>query len=450
MAAIRWAVAPAPTDDRSIEDLGNAIVTLDQKMRAECYRLLVLVGQFDDRFGWSKWSFGSCAEWLVWACGLSLSTAREWVRTAHALNGLPAIAEAFALGKLSYSKVRALTRVAEPHDEDLLLAYALEASQRQVEERCAQMRNVAPESVDVARRAWERRALSISRNVARGTVLISVEVPAEEGELVARALERAVALGEVASGIEFGADREKASASWSAQQADAFVAISRSYLGGGDGAADASTADHCQVVVHVDAAALQGGAGCSDLPLETIKRLTCDCSLVAVVEDEHGNPLDVGRKQRTLSTALRRALLARDRCCTFPGCHRKRYVDGHHIKHWINNGETILGNLALLCSLHHRLLHEGGFKIHKDKDGALHFTRPDGREIPRGGYRREDMIDEPLAPVGGDPSMEGFREHASMEGSHEHPSMDGFADAARLSQASLEVREPRARYRLAS
>jgi hypothetical protein len=178
-----------------------------------------------------------------------------------------------------------------------------------------------------------------------------------------------------------------------------------------------------------------------------------------VVEDEHGNPLDVGRKQRTLSTALRRALLARDRGCTFPGCHRQRYVDGHHIKHWINNGETILGNLALLCSLHHRLLHEGGFKIHKDKDGALHFTRPDGREIPRGGYRREDMVDEPMVPaaMGDDPSMDGLEEHASMDGSREHPpmdgfhehaSMDGFADA--VGRASMEVREPRAVYVLAA
>jgi hypothetical protein len=215
-------------------------------------------------------------------------------------------------------------------------------------------------------------------------------------------------------------------------------------MSGGDGAADtdsaraASTADHCQVVVHVDASALRGGMGCSDLPLETIKRLTCDCSLVAVVEDERGHPLDVGRKQRTVSTALRRALLARDRGCTFPGCHRKRYVDGHHIEHWVNNGETSLENMALLCSLHHRLLHEGGFEMRRDRDGALRFMRPDGREIPRGGYRREDMVDEPMvaAAVGDDPSMDGFGDNPPMDGSGEHPPM--------------EVREPRALYRLAS
>lgn len=446
MAGIRWSVAPARTDDRSIEDLGAAIVTLDRKMRAESYELLLLVREFDDRFGWAKWSFASCAEWLAWACEIELSTAREKVRMAQALRGLPAISEAFALGKLSYSKVRALTRVAEEHDEDLLLAYALEASQRQVEERCAQMRNAELESVSVARRAWERRSLSLSRNVARNTMLITVEVPAEEGELVARALDRAVAAGEVATGIEFGADREKTSVSWGAQQADAFLAIIKTYLDGGfaeDGApARLGTPEPYQVLVHVDASALEGGAGCADLPIETIRRLTCDCNLLAVVEDEHGHPLDVGRKQRTVSTALRRALFARDRGCTFPACHRKR-VHGHHIKHWADHGETTLDNTALLCSLHHRLLHEGGFRMRRDDDGALHFTRPDGREIPRGGYRLEDMVDEVITPAAADddPSMDGLVGHASM---------GGYVDAGHSSHALTEVREPRAVYRLAS
>ncbi|PWG69360.1 HNH endonuclease, partial [Enterococcus hirae] len=78
-----------------------------------------------DRFGWAKWSFRSCAEWLAWRCGITLSAAREKVRTAQALRGLPQISGAFADGRLSYSKVRALTRAADRHNEGLLLAYAL-------------------------------------------------------------------------------------------------------------------------------------------------------------------------------------------------------------------------------------------------------------------------------------------------------------------------------------
>ena len=98
--------------------------------------------------------------------------------------------------------------------------------------------------------------------------------------------------------------------------------------------ARASTADHYQVVVHVDEKSLRGGVGRADLPIDTVKRLTCDGSVVTVVEDERGTPLDVGRKQRTVSTPLKRALYSRDRGCSFPGCERKRYLDAHHLKHW--------------------------------------------------------------------------------------------------------------------
>jgi hypothetical protein len=96
-----------------------------------------------------------------------------------------------------------------------------------------------------------------------------------------------------------------------------------------------------------------------------------------------------------VSTSLRRALYARDRGCTFPGCHRKRYLDGHHLEHWIDGGETKPENLALLCTYHHRLLHEGAFSIVKDADDALRFVTADGRTIPRCGYRREDFTDGP-------------------------------------------------------
>jgi hypothetical protein len=150
-----------PTQHSSIDELDRAICSLVRVMNAECYRMLVLVREFDDRMGFSKWTFATCAEWVAWRCGISLSAAREKVRTAQALRDLPAISAAFADGRLSYSKVRALTRVAHEHDEDLLLAYALQATAAQVEERCRQIRNASPESVHGARRAWERRSLTV-------------------------------------------------------------------------------------------------------------------------------------------------------------------------------------------------------------------------------------------------------------------------------------------------
>jgi Domain of unknown function (DUF222)/HNH endonuclease len=380
----------------SIDELDRAICRLVRQMNAESYRMLVLVREFDDRLGFAKWTLPTCAEWLAWRCGLSLSAAREKVRTAQALRHLPAISAAFADGRLSYTKVRALTRVADDHDEDLLLGYALEATAAQVKERCRQIRHASPESVHGARRAWERRCLTVWRDEARGTLRLTVELPIDEGEVIARALDCAVAAGEVATGIEPDSIAEPSKGiAWRAQQADALVAVAKAYLDGGGTANERSnTADRYQVVVRVDAKSLGGGVGRADLPIETIRRLCCDGNLVAVADDENGEPLDVGRKQRTLSTPLRRALHARDRGCTFPGCHRRHYLDGHHLKHWANGGETVPDNLTLLCTYHHRLLHEGGFRVEREADGTLTFTRADGRVIPRFGYRVEDFTDD--------------------------------------------------------
>jgi len=403
----RPATGPTSADPQSIDEIDVAICRLVRQMNAETYRMLALVREFDDRFGWAKWTFRCCAEWLAWRCGISLSAAREKVRTAQALRTLPAISAAFAAGRLSYSKVRALTRVAHATGEDLLLAYALEATAAQVEERCRQIRNVTPESQHDARRTWERRSLNLWRNDVAGTLRITVEVPIEDGELITRALDCAVAAGDVSTDVDPDAIAESKGTAWRAQQADALVAVAKAYLdGGGAGESGCSaTADHYQVVVHVDQTALRGGLGRADLPIDTVKRLSCDGSLITLVEDENGTPLDLGRKQRTVSTALKRALWSRDRGCSFPGCHRKRYLDAHHLHHWADGGDTSLENLTLLCTHHHRQLHEGGFRIRRDTDGALHFERADGRAIPRFGYRLDDMVDDENTS----PSAEGFR-----------------------------------------
>jgi hypothetical protein len=361
----------------------------------------VLVREFDDRLGWAKWSFPSCADWLSWRCQISLSAAREKVRTAQALRDLPGISLAFREGRLSYSKVRALTRVATLHGEDALLRYALDATAPQVEERCRQIRNVQPDSVQDARRVWEARSLSVWRNSARGTVCLRVELPLEVGEIVMKAIEKALEQNPVAEAVD-----DASKATFQSQQADALVEMARTYLGGNDSELrSASPADRYQVVVHVDEAALHGGAGRADAPLETVKRLACDSTLVVVTEDERGTPLDVSRKHRTVSTSLRRALWARDRHCTFPGCHRTRFVEAHHVHHWVDGGETSVDNLVLLCWHHHRLLHEGGYRIRRDYRGEHYFVRADGRAIPRCGYRAADYVDDNAAA---DPSMEGL------------------------------------------
>ncbi len=109
--------------------------------------------------------------------------------------------------------------------------------------------------------------------------------------------------------------------------------------------------------------------------------------MVRVEHDAKGSILDVGRKTRTISPALRRALEIRDRGCRFPGCGL-RFTDAHHVRHWADGGTTKLSNALLLCAFHHRMVHEGrwtvewwgeGRPVFFDPRGGTHF---DGRWTP--------------------------------------------------------------------
>jgi hypothetical protein len=121
-------------------------------------------------------------------------------------------------------------------------------------------------------------------------------------------------------------------------------------------------AERYQVMLHVDVDTLSadGEPGRSGLEegvrvsQETSRRLSCDAALVRVTHGPDGSTLDVGRRTRTISPALRRALEVRDRGCRFPGCGL-RFTDAHHVRHWADGGETSLSNCALLCRFHHRL-----------------------------------------------------------------------------------------------
>jgi len=369
----------------SIDELDRDIVNLSFHINAATYELLVLVREFDERAGWLQWGLGNCAEWLHWRCDLSMSAAREKVRVAHALKTLPMIASSFSTGELSYSKVRPLTRVARVDNEESLLAFALQTTASRVEERCRELRCGTVDSVDEAHRAHANRSLRVFRNAERGTMSITIELPLETGELLEKALDRAR--------YERAPARDCVEECWSTQQADALVAIANAYLSG-NGEASACTSDNYLVTVHVDQSALVNGNGRSSLPLESVKRLCCDGDAIVIVENEEGEPLSVGRKTRTVPTGIKRALRARDKSCVFPGCHHTRFVDAHHVEHWSAGGETSLDNLLLLCSHHHGLVHEGGFRIERDYQNSWFFKRPDGRAVPSCGYRAQDMIDE--------------------------------------------------------
>ena len=117
------------------------------------------------------------------------------------------------------------------------------------------------------------------------------------------------------------------------------------------------------------------------IPAETARRLACDASIVSIVENERGDPLNVSYKNRSIPPARRRALNARDQGCRFPGCANKRFVDAHHVHHWARGGETNASNLVTLCRFHHRKVHEGGVVIQILDDGAFRFAKPNGESF---------------------------------------------------------------------
>jgi len=114
---------------------------------------------------------------------------------------------------------------------------------------------------------------------------------------------------------------------------------------------------------------------------ETSRRLACDASRVVMRHDEDGRLPEIGARTRTIPPALRRALHHRDGGCRFPGCGG-RFTQAHHLRHWAQGGPTTLSNLARLCRRHHRAVHEEGYQVERQPDGALRFRRPDGRLLP--------------------------------------------------------------------
>jgi hypothetical protein len=398
---------------RPLELIERELTQLASHIHAATCRWLGLVAEFDRREGWAQWGCRSCAHWISWQCSIAPVAAREHVRVARRLEDLPLIRAAFARGELSYSKVRALSRVEDLAREEELLGLAQDATAAQLERILRAYRGVVAAETAVAGGPPERYVGW--REDDDGALLLRARLPAEEGALVLAALhaaEERLAFGDKAARpatpdtpplpvaapppaapptVGHATDHrtdESASAEAptpSERRADALVLLADTLLAHGPAQ---RTADRFQVVVHVDADTLRDDTGgrCETesgppLPAETARRLSCDAAIVPLLE-RHDRPLSVGRKTRAIPPALRRALASRDRGCRFPGCGERRFVDAHHLQHWAHGGHTALTNLVQLCRHHHRLLHEGGYTATGHPDGRLVFRRPDGRPVP--------------------------------------------------------------------
>lgn len=366
------------------------LAELSAHLDAATHRQLTLIRILDLSEHWARRGAKSCAHWLSWRIALDPGAARERVRVARALGALPLIDDALRRGKVSYSKVRAMTRVATPENEERLLGMAENTTAAQLEKICRGVRQVQRADGQPKDETPERYVRL--RHRGDGTVRFEAVLMPDEAERVMEALRKVRA--SMNEGLEVAPDH-----------CDALMRIADAVLAGdllaeeeesGRPAADVegqaaqtrtSGADRAQVVVHFaeepingeHAAVLDDGARVS---AETFRRLSCDCGLLGVQRDARGDVLDIGRKTRRIPPALRRAVMLRDVHCRFPGCTHDRFIDLHHIEHWLHGGATSKDNLIALCTFHHRLVHEGGFSMELGEDGEPRFTAPAHASLP--------------------------------------------------------------------
>jgi hypothetical protein len=391
-------------------------------------RFLDLVGEYDASGGWAAWDMRSCAEWLSWRCQIGPGTAREHVRVARALRALPVVHGEFAAGRMGYSKVREITRIATPATEAGLVEMMSPMTAGQAERFARAHRSCTQDQPGGA--PEPRSSLRFRSDPDTGELTVSLHLPPADGAMVLQALR-------AATGDLDRQDRDPATAGagqpepvpdlsgdgWpvpflvaATDLAAALVAICGGYLGGKIAAAD--NADIYQVHIHTTAQALTPAvpavpagtpqppdvpagtpdaiaqnvpagtrqhrvpAGTAGLPaghpahpdrchLEdgpaisplTAQQIACSATLSVMVHGIDGSIAGTGRRSRKIPAALRRAVRERDRYrCTFPGCSTRR-TEAHHIIYWSNGGPTELGNLLLLCSTHHHLVHARGYLI---------------------------------------------------------------------------------------
>ncbi|MCM3922387.1 HNH endonuclease [Frankia sp. AiPs1] len=391
-----------------LEEVEEVICRWAGRIAAATCGWLLAVAAFDRRGGWSGVGMGSCAHWLAWRCGLGLRTAREQVATARALEGLPLIRAAFAAGMLSYAKVRAVTRVADSATEGMWLTRARHCSAGQLERlvRSYRQANGDPRTRQAARRVtWtfdgdgmlrlravlspdEGARLIAALNAARASLEDTTPLAPDHPPADDEAADDAGDAGDAAE-----RDRQR--------DADALVALADGFL---DRPAPGLMSPGHTLTVHLttqpagdtptdDAKGLQGvarigtgawaqGDGGVGLSRHVLERLGCDGLIRALVTDPDGNPLHLGRRQRFPGQRLRDAVHLRDQGrCQYPGCGHTRWLHLHHLTWWGRGGDTDINRLLLLCSTHHRAVHDENISLGRDTDGTVTARTVDGRVL---------------------------------------------------------------------
>ena len=354
--------------DQDEEELEARVASLCGVLHATTASLVEVLAQVLATGAWQGAGVRSPVHWVTWRCGVSTARAHSWVRMAERMAELPATFAAFRAGALAEDQVAVLVRYLPASNDAAGAELAKELSvpvlRRTLRDHPFQR---APEEEPEPEK---RSATFFLRD--EGTFSLRVELPADEGALVERALCKAR--------DELVEDRRPGDepVTW----ADAVVHLSERFLSG----TSSPSAERYQVVVHVrgdrpgrDASLHLGPA----LPSGLRRYRSCDTTLRLLLEDGAG-PVALGRRCRTVPTSHRRVIEGRDRGCRVPGCSASRWLHVHHLVHWEDGGATDPTNLVCLCSAHHRAHHRGELTIEGDPttaDGLVVTDTRSGRVL---------------------------------------------------------------------
>jgi len=392
-------------DQMPLERLEAEISTFAGRLASATAIWLCWIAAYDRREGWSEWQAKSCAHWLNWRCGVAMRTAREHVRVARTLDDHQLIRAAFIDGTISYSKVRAITRVVVPENEDYLVQLALDGTASQVERVCAGMRRTDRDEGQDAKDAVANQNVSIAYN-GDGTATITITAPVADAKKAhAGLVKRADAI--IAD--------NKAEGETNADAIERLAGLGRIYTETAcallDGTIDAKEMPPTDMLMIVDDDVLRRtldgtlGENNGDCTFDhqrisplVAKRLACDARLQLAVQDACGDALGIGRESKVVPRRIRRLLARRDKgMCRFPGCDATRRLHAHHVIHWLDGGPTELDNLVSLCHFHHHSVHEGGWNIKSVRPGEFRFIDPAGfdHRMPKLSLRSASAIPDP-------------------------------------------------------
>ncbi len=329
--------------------------------------------------GWGNYEgVKSAVGWLTWKLGYTPGAARTLVTAAQGLESRPYIKEAFSQGELSLSQVSLLLDICEDGDEERLVDLAKGLSGAQLSRFAGHYRSALRVEQDTAH---IKRSVS-SGHRGDGSWFLRADMASEHGAIIDQALRMAIDdLRTDGAKLDETADDP-----WGAERADALLSVAESVLAKGIGSRTPS--DRYLVALDIDIATVISKDGVGKLrdggiiSANTAGLLMQNASIVDVLTKD-GDPLDLGRKRRNPTVAMRRALEARDRCCSFPGCTRTCDLHAHHDDEWNQQGHTKVKRMELFCPHDHRRYHAGEFTIegtwpdlvYRDRNGKV-IERP--------------------------------------------------------------------------